>query len=136
MGGVLLLYALQFVGKPYIWGGEGPAGFDCSGFIQELLKSIGGDQPGDQNAQMIYDHYKYAGEFNNRALGALAFYGKSATEISHVAMFLNDWQVIEAGGGDHETTNAAQAEVDHAFIRVRPFNHRKDLIGVYKPKII
>jgi len=37
--------ALSFRGTPYVWGGEGRGGFDCSGFTQYLYKKRGINLP-------------------------------------------------------------------------------------------
>jgi cell wall-associated NlpC family hydrolase len=35
--------AMQFLGRPYVWGGTGPYGFDCSGFVWYVHKISGKD---------------------------------------------------------------------------------------------
>jgi cell wall-associated NlpC family hydrolase len=34
-------YAMQFIGKPYVYGGTSPTGWDCSGFVQYVLQHLG-----------------------------------------------------------------------------------------------
>lgn len=34
-------YAQNFIGTPYIWGGESTRGFDCSGFVLYVFKKFG-----------------------------------------------------------------------------------------------
>lgn len=36
-------FARQQVGKPYIWGGVGPGGFDCSGYMSAITNAIRGN---------------------------------------------------------------------------------------------
>jgi cell wall-associated NlpC family hydrolase len=37
----IITYGLAQMGKPYIWGGTGPGGFDCSGLIYAAYRSVG-----------------------------------------------------------------------------------------------
>lgn len=49
--GDVLDIAQQYLGVPYVWGGEDPSGFDCSGFVQYVFRQVGVDLPrvsGDQ----------------------------------------------------------------------------------------
>lgn len=141
MGGnlvkILYDYAMQFVGTPYRWGGDDPIdGYDCSGFVQELLSSVGHDPKGDQTAQALFDYFNAMGraEWNVHKIGALAFFGKDPTHISHVAMLLDEYRMIEAGGGGSQTTNRAEAAAQNAYIRIRPISNRSDLVAVLRPR--
>ena len=37
--------AQQFLGVPYVWGGESPSGFDCSGLVQYVYGQLGVSMP-------------------------------------------------------------------------------------------
>lgn len=134
---LLKQYALSFLGVPYRWGGENPiTGVDCSGLVQELLISAGAhpDPHHDFTAQALYSYFEKHGAFPGLCtLGALAFYGKSRDQISHVAFCLDSSRVIEAGGGNHLTLTKDDAAAQNAFVRIRPVDHRADLVAVIKP---
>lgn len=136
---LLKAYALSFLGKPYCWGGETPmGGMDCSGLVQEILRSCGMDPPGDQTAQALFDHFQAQGraEWNKYGLGALVFYGKSVREISHVAWGLDQYRVIEAAGAGSDCKSEADAIRLKAFVRIRPMDYRKDRVAVLKPRYV
>lgn len=132
---LLVNYALRFVGTPYKWGGSNPIeGMDCSGFVQELLMSAGVDPKGDQTAQGLFDYFSKTGDWNKYLAGSLAFFGESVTKITHVGFCLDEYRMIEAGGGDHLTLTPLDAAKKNAFIRVRLINSRKDLVAVIRPR--
>lgn len=129
-------YAMELVGLPYIWGGDDPMlGFDCSGLVQELLISCGAhpNPKVDHTAQMLFDYFNVHGSWNKHVLGSLAFYGASASKVTHVAMLLDQYRIIEAGGGGSATTTAAVAAKQNAFVRIRLIKARGDLVAVIKP---
>lgn len=37
--------AQQYLGTPYVWGGESPGGFDCSGLLQYVYRQLGVNLP-------------------------------------------------------------------------------------------
>lgn len=131
---ILSNYSMQFIGKPYVYGGELPAPPDCSALCQELLRSCGEDPAGDQTAQGLFDWFNTRGRWNVQKCGALVFYGSSAKNISHVAMLLDPYRVVEAGGGDSTTRTEADAmKRPGAMVRVRLMDHRKDRVAIIRP---
>jgi len=126
---------LQFLNKPYIWGGEHPSlGYDCSGLAQDILAMVDLDPIGDQTAQALYDVLKANTKEGPRDTGDLIFYGRSITQITHVAIMLDSETCIEAGGGGSKTRSVNDAILSKAFVRLRPFNKRKDIVAVIKPR--
>lgn len=135
---VLFHYALSMVGLPYIIGGDDNiSGYDCSGLVIELLQSAGQWPRGvDATAQGIFDHFEKGGNAAyspSSQFGALIFYGKSVTNITHVAFGLDPYRMIEAGGGDFSTKTKEDAERQNAYVRIRPIDFRKDRVAILKP---
>lgn len=127
-------YALKFLGLPYRWGGDDPMeGFDCSGYVIELLKSQGlFSEKEDLTSQGLYDKYKSI-EDPKPEFGVLVFFGKSNKQITHVGFCVNEWQMIEAGGGGSSTVNKEIASKQNAYLKLRPINKRKDIVGYARP---
>lgn len=132
-------YAFRFVGLPYRWGGDDAiAGFDCSGYVVELLRAAGlvGNRE-DMTAQGLY--HRFASHPINHMtcerspFGALAFYGRGPGEITHVAFCIDRHTMLEAGGGGKATTTRDAAERDNAYVRVRSILSRTDLVAVVMP---
>ncbi len=129
---LMIEYAKTFIGTPYKWGGEGVAGFDCSGFIQEVLRCVGMDPKGDQTAQGLYNHFIKNSKGSGIAPGSVLFWGKDIDRITHVSLAINFFHHIEAGGGNSKTINLDVAERQGAMVRIRPLKSRKDLIAAIK----
>jgi cell wall-associated NlpC family hydrolase len=52
-GGVVGI-AMQYLGTPYVYGGAGPSGFDCSGFVMYVFAQVGVSLPHNAAAQYGY----------------------------------------------------------------------------------
>lgn len=132
----LVPFALSLLGKPYLWGGKNPlTGFDCSGFVEWVLSAYGIDPPGVVNSQAIYEYFLKDNKCLHEVLGpgSLCFYGKSTKEITHIALMVNQFQLIEAGGGDSSTVSLEEAKKRGACVRLKPLGHRKDLVATLLP---
>jgi len=118
-------YAKHFIGTPYHWGGDDPmAGFDCSGFVVEVLQAVGKLQARDYSAHDLYTLFKP----NVVALGyagCLAFWLNDAGRAVHVMLLIDNAHVIGASGGGSKTDDLADAIRENAFIKMRPLSYRK-----------
>lgn len=125
----VLDYAKSFLGVPYKWGGNNALdGFDCSGLVCEILRAAGVMDRCDYSAQDIFNIIQKKSNKSVKRAGAVAFYGKSATQVYHVAFHLDEFLIIEAGGGDASVTTKEEAERRGAMVRVRKFDYRKDYL--------
>lgn len=131
-------FIVSQLGKPYHWGGDDPInGWDCSGLVCEILIVEGLLKHGsDLNAQSLHDHFSKA-ENGLVAMGpmpsALAFYGESKKSITHVALFVDYKRVVTASGGGSDTVSSEIAAKKNAFVKLRPFDYRKDLVAIVLP---
>ncbi|RZQ62887.1 C40 family peptidase [Amycolatopsis suaedae] len=88
-------FALDQIGLPYVWGGNGPeagaAGFDCSGLTKAAYDSAGVALP--RTADTQYRALRIGVE---PGLGDLVFYGNPGTRIHHVGLYLGNGLMINA----------------------------------------
>lgn len=124
--------------KPYVWGGEGPDAYDCSGFVQFALAKLNLDPPGDQTAAGLHRFFNRGRgsevTLAGAELGDLVFFGKE--DVTHVALAWGGGDMLEAGGGGSRTTSIAIARRQGAKVRIRPIASRTDLIQVLRPSAL
>ena len=128
----LISYAMSFLGTPYKWGGDGRDGIDCSGLIMEILKSCGMAPPNDRTSAQLHDYFIANGKSIVQCKPAcLCFYGSE--KITHVAFGIDNFRIIEAAGGDRNVNTRDEAIHRNAWVRIRPYDHRNDLIAILMP---
>lgn len=80
----------SLLGAPYLWGGRTPAGYDCSGYVQQVLAEHGVALPRDAWQQARACRPLRADE--RAGPGDLIFFGPPRGRISHVGLALGgDW---------------------------------------------
>lgn len=124
MRATAIRYAWTFIGRPYRWGGDDPmAGFDCSGFVVEILKSVGILPPNaDTTADGLARMFAHAKTDKPRA-GCIVVWDKAGQGI-HTELMIDDYHTIGASGGGSATTTLDAAIVSNAFIKIRPVGYR------------
>ncbi|MFD2925176.1 LysM peptidoglycan-binding domain-containing protein [Halobacillus naozhouensis] len=90
----LIQEAKQHIGTPYQWGGESPAGFDCSGFIQYVFEKEGISLP--RTVASIYADSRLD-SVSNLQVGDLVFFETYKPGASHAGIYVGGNQFIHAG---------------------------------------
>jgi cell wall-associated NlpC family hydrolase len=88
-GAVAEKTALAQLGRPYVYGGESPSGFDCSGLVRYAYQAAGVSLPRTSDAQMS------AGTEVNEAdlqAGDLVFFYAG----THVGIYVGNGEVVHA----------------------------------------
>ena len=103
--------AERFLGVPYLWGGDGPDGIDCSGLVQAALLACGIPCPADSGPQERAFGGPTEG-VEDAPRGALLFWR------GHVAMSRGDGTIVHANAGamavSIEGIADALARVEHS----------------------
>ncbi|WP_412076747.1 NlpC/P60 family protein [Streptomyces xanthophaeus] len=89
-GGVALTYAAAQIGKPYVWGAEGPGSFDCSGLTSQAWAHAGRSIPRTSQEQWAQLPKVPLDQLRP---GDLVVYFPKAT---HVGLYIGDGKVIQA----------------------------------------
>ena len=91
--GAAIAYARAQVGKPYIYAGTGPDGFDCSGLTMMAWAQGGVSMPHGSQAQ--YDMFPHV-PISQLQPGDLVFFGSSGPSNHHVGLYIGGGTMIEA----------------------------------------
>jgi len=91
--------ALQYLGRPYVWGGVGAPGLDCSGFTCRVFAEAGYAIP-----RVSRDQARVGADvpLTSIAPGDLLFFAESGAPISHVGIYLGDGEMVHASSGQGE----------------------------------
>ena len=86
-------FAKAQIGDPYVWGGNGPNSWDCSGLMVGAFRTVGVSLPRTSRAQFTVGSPVAYGQW---APGDLLFFGSSASSIHHVVLYIGNGQIIHA----------------------------------------
>lgn len=89
----LVAYARSFEGCPYVYGGNSPSGFDCSGFVLYVYKHFG--YSFSRGAQEQYQDGMHVG-MDDLLAGDLVFFSGNGYNITHVGLYIGDGYFIHA----------------------------------------
>ena len=110
----IVFTALQMVGAPYRYGGESPAGFDCSGLVQYAYRSAGVAVPRTSRDQL---HASAPVALADASAGDLLFF--RSKDSSHVGIYLGQGRFVHAPstGGKVSIASFSNAYYRRNFVR-------------------
>ncbi|CAL9497646.1 hypothetical protein SUDANB70_03380 [Streptomyces sp. enrichment culture] len=85
-----IAYATAQIGKPYVWGAEGPAAFDCSGLTSQAWAAAGRAIPRTSQAQ--WKQLTRVAVKDMRPGDLIIYFG----DASHVGMYVGDGTMVHA----------------------------------------
>lgn len=91
MANAAIAYAVQQVGKPYVFGASGPDSFDCSGLVYAAYKSAGYNWHGVRPWTGTLINYGVGISEASLAPGDLVF-----PDPGHVQLYLGGGRIVEA----------------------------------------
>ena len=113
----VLTFAAGQLGTPYLWGGTGPGGFDCSGLAQAAYRAGGISLP--RVAQAQFGAGPNVSGTSTVQPGDLVFFGTGPSGVDHVGLYVGAGEMIDA---------------PHTGATVRVENADwPDLVGVTRP---
>ncbi|MEW1774064.1 NlpC/P60 family protein [Streptomyces sp. NPDC086777] len=83
-------FATAQLGKPYVWGAEGPNSYDCSGLTSQAWASAG--KPIPRTSEEQWAQLKHIDAKDMRPGDLIIYYD----DASHVAMYIGDGAIIQA----------------------------------------
>jgi len=112
-----LTFAASRLGTPYLWGGDGPGGFDCSGLSRAAFATGGVGLP--RVAQDQFDAGPPVPDGSPVHPGDLLFFGSGPRGVDHVGIYVGSGLMVDA---PHTG----------AVVRVEPAAWN-DLVGATRP---
>lgn len=84
--------ARSLIGSPYVWGGDSPSGFDCSGFINYIFQEQDMTIP-----RTVSDIWNFSQHVESPSVGDLVFFETYKPGPSHMGVYIGDGKFIHAG---------------------------------------
>ena len=92
-GQAIVAEAQKYLGAPYVYGGASPAGFDCSGLVYYVLKTLGYSPNRTPEAQYAQGTYVSKA---NLLPGDIVFFSGNGSTITHVGIYAGNGQFIHS----------------------------------------
>ena len=118
----VLNFASQQLGKPYVWGAQGPNSFDCSGLTYYVYKNAAGITLPRTSVEQ--SKYGTTVSKSNLKAGDLIFFDTSGPNdggVSHVGIYVGNGQMIHASSSQKKIVKVSMETSywNNAFVRAK-----------------
>ena len=114
-GNQVVDFAMQYVGYPYVYAGEGPYAFDCSGFTKFVYQNtLGMDITHD-----MFQQIEMGAPVNRNDLqpGDMVFFANTFRPgLSHNGIYIGDGQFVHA---ENESTGVKVSDINSDYYSSR-----------------
>jgi|TARA_B110000305_G_C19430483_1_gene636008 cell wall-associated NlpC family hydrolase len=111
----VLKESYKYIGVPYIWGGNNPKGFDCSGLVQWILKKTH-DILIERTTKLQSNKWRSELKFDLSLIkpGDLIYFKTKKNQISHVGVYSGDNKFIHA---PNRKTNVKESKLSDYWLK-------------------
>ena len=118
----VLNFASQQLGKPYVWGAQGPNSFDCSGLTYYVYKNAAGITLPRTSVEQ--SKYGTTVSKSNLKAGDLIFFDTSGPNdggVSHVGIYVGNGQMIHASSSQKKIVKVSveTSYWNNAYVRAK-----------------
>jgi cell wall-associated NlpC family hydrolase len=93
----------RYIGVPYVWGGNTPNGFDCSGFTKYVFAKNGVSLPRTSREQArVGDAVPL--DYDAMLPGDILLFAEPGEAVSHVAIYVGSGRIIHASSAAGEVS--------------------------------
>lgn len=108
--GNVVSQAQNYLGTPYVWGGDSPSGFDCSGFLNFVF-----EQENKTIPRTVSEIWNFSTPVDQPSVGDIVFFETYQAGASHAGIYIGDGKFIHAG-----VTNGVEiSELDQEYWQER-----------------
>ena len=119
---LIIVFALQLIGSPYVYGMTGPEAFDCSGFTYYCyMEAADIELPRTAYDQGYCDEYLKIETIEELETGDLVFFNTNGSGISHVGIYIGNGNMIHSTkpGDVVKTTNINSSYYASKYVTAR-----------------